>query len=164
MSAREQIYLSTGRAPADVATSIAAAIDGQLSLDAAAPQVLVPAAALVAGASGQFGGPVVPAELELPFRPEGEWEATDSYDTEFRLWRSGGTPALPDQDVELAAAQAIFTLLQQLDVPMIHVHTGDQLLAAYRPGHGVRTYPDGTTVYDWDAESWGAWVLPKPAS
>lgn len=73
MSVREQLFLHTQRSPAEIADAIAHLFEGRADHRADHACVVVETERLVAGASGEFGGPILPHESELPFRPEGEY-------------------------------------------------------------------------------------------
>ncbi len=114
------------------------------------------------GAGGEFGGPVLPHASEVAFRPVGEFEATDGYNTEIRLWQACGRRVDPatGTDIEAAAASAVFAgLTKAIDEPAIHIRTDDSLVAAYLPGRGIHRLPPGTSVYEWDRETWNGFVL-----
>lgn len=162
MSVREQLFLHTQRPPAEIADAIAHHFEGRADHRADHAYVVVETERLVAGASGEFGGPILPHESELPFRPEGEFEAVDGYNMEIRLWQAYGRRVDPDtgMDIEAAAAARIFdAVTEALQDPAIHVHTDDALVAAYRPGKGIYHPPRGTSIYDWDREIWNDFVL-----
>ncbi len=79
-----------------------------------------------------------------------------------RTWQAYGprVDAATGTDVEAAAASAVFDrLVVAIDVPVLHVHTDDVLVAASLPGKGVHRPPAGTTVYDWDEDRWGGFVV-----
>ncbi len=162
MSVREQIFLRTQRPADEVADALAGLLGGRVEHRDDHAYVVVDTARLVAGASGEFGGPVLPHTSELPFRPEGEFEATDCYNMEIRLWQAYGKRVDPatGTDVEAAAAAVVYdAVTRAFDEPAIHIHTDDGLVAAYLPGKGVYRPPSGTSIYDWDAANWNGFVL-----
>lgn len=166
MSVREKIYLSAQQSVPEVVADIAAVLDIRSDLDDGFSGIVVPTELLVPGYEGMFGGPVEKNDDHRLHRPPGEWEATDAYDIEFSMWQAYGpnVDEATGADVQLAAARAMFHRLTALRLPMIHVHETEGLFAAYRPELGTKTYPEGTSVYDWDAETWGEWVLPSPSA
>lgn len=164
MSVREIIYLRVDCRFEEIAPEVAGALDGRVENGST---VLLPTGALLAGVDGEFGGPLVLRESEWPYRPAGEWEATDAYGIEFRLWQAYGPRVHPATggDVELAAASREFEYLAQaMHDPMLHIHQSEQLISASHPDHGLHHYAPGTSVFDWDAPAWGPWVWPSPAA
>ncbi|RSM51434.1 hypothetical protein DMB66_41965 [Actinoplanes sp. ATCC 53533] len=130
------------------------------------PWLLVDTAQLVLGVVGEFGGPVVAHASAAAFRRNGEFEAPDTYNIELRLRQTGGPRVDPatGADVEQLAAAVVFQALTgSTDLALIHVHDDDALLSAALPGAGTITFPPGTTIYDWDADEWGGFVL-RPAA
>jgi hypothetical protein len=161
MSVREQIYVRTDLSAAQVAKSVAEIIGAQHDDRDGHDWLLVSTGRLISGAAGEFGGPVLPHTSEAEFRPDDEFEAPDAYNVEIRLWQAQGPRIDPDsgRDVEAAAASALFaTLAAALPAPMIHVR-GDKLISAAIPGRGSRDFPQGTSIYDWDEESWHGFVV-----
>ena len=166
MSVREQVYLRTQRSLAEVAEVIAGLFHGRADSRPDHAYVVVETARLVPGASGEFGGPVRPHESELPFRPEGEFEAVDGYNVEIRLGQAYGRRVDPatGTDIEAVAASVLFeALIRAIDDPAIHVHTDHILVRAYLPGKGLFHPPRGTTIFDWDQDDWNGYVLPPDA-
>jgi hypothetical protein len=165
VSVRELICFASERPAAEIAALIATTLGVQAQDHGDRSEVVVPTASLVPDRPGEFGGPVVQAEPEWRHRPPGEWEASDAYEIEFRLWQASGprVDRATGADIELAAASALFDRLASLRMPMLHVHRDEVLIAAYHPEHGLRRFPENTSVYDWDAPTWGRWVLPSPA-
>jgi hypothetical protein len=158
MSVREQLYLQT-RIPPEELVHLAAGLIGGRARDC---WLLVETAHLVPGASGEFGGPVIAHESELPFRPLGEFEAIDCYTVEIRLWQAHGRRIHPDtgENVEALASDRIFRALADgIAAPIIHVRNDDKLVQASMPGRGIRGYPDGTTIYEWDVPAWDGYVV-----
>jgi hypothetical protein len=162
MSVRERLFLRTDRAPADFARLAGEVIGGRVETQSGESWLLVDTARLVPGVAGEFGGPVVAHESERPFRPDGEFEATDAYNVEMRLWQAQGPRLGGDSglDVEAHAASAIFdALAKAIDVPMIQVRGDDKVVRAFFPGRGVQNFPPDTTVYDWDEPKWDGYVV-----
>lgn len=163
MSVREQLFLRSGGSPAEFAEVAAKLIGGRVELRDQQVWLLVDTARLVPDVGGEFGGPVVAHSSEAAFRPDGEFEATDGYDVELRLWQAGGPRVEPvsGADVEGLAAAALFRVLAtSAELAIIHVHDDDVLLRAALPGSGVCEFPAGTTIYDWDEDKWNGFVLP----
>jgi hypothetical protein len=161
MSVRELLFLHTRRSVAEVAGLAADLFGGQWEDRGDHAYFTVDTARLVLGASGEFGGPVRRHHCELPFRPVGEFEATDGYTVEVRLWQAYGKRLAADgTDVEAVAASVVFdALAQSLNDPVIHVHGDDTLVSASLPGKGIHHPPVGTSIYDWDSEKWDGFVL-----
>jgi hypothetical protein len=162
MSVREQLFVRTGRSPAEVAEFAAKLIGGRVEVRDQQVWLLVETARLVPGVEGEFGGPVVPHSSEAAIRPEGEFEAPDAYDVELRLWQAGGPRMVPTTgaDVEELAATAVFqALATSADLAVIHVHDDDVLVRAALPGAGTLEFTPGTTIYDWDEDKWNGFVL-----
>lgn len=162
MSVREQVFVRTDGSPAEVAGFAARVIGGRVEERDRQVWLLVDTARLVPGVGGEFGGPVVAHSSEAAFRPDGEFEAPDAYDVEVRLWQAGGPRVDPatGADVELLAATAVFhALATSADLAVIHVHDDDKLLRAVLPGAGVVEFGPGTTIFDWDEDKWGGFVL-----
>jgi hypothetical protein len=166
MAVRERILFHSQDEPVALAHAIATILGARITEHPTMVEVLLPMDAILDGTRGEFGGPVVRREPEWPYRPPDEWEATDAYDLEWRLWQAYG-PRVDDrtgEDLEHAAASKIFERLASgIRIPMLGVHLTDKLIAAYHPDHGLKRYPPDTTIYDWDDDKWGPWVCPSPA-
>lgn len=162
MSVREQVFLRTDRPHAEVARLAAELVGGRYEPRSDHSLLLVSTGRLIPGAPGEFGGPVLPHESERPFRPDDEFEAVDGYTVEVRLWQAHG-PRVDREtglDFEAEAASAVFDALAKgIPDPMIHVRHGDKLARASMPGKGVRDFPEGTTIYDWDEAKWDGYVV-----
>jgi hypothetical protein len=166
MSVREQLFVQTDGSPAELADLNAKLIGGRAELRNQQPWLLVDTARLVPGVAGEFGGPSVAHDSEVAFRPDGEFEASDAYNVEVRLWQAAGPRIDPatGADVQELAATAIFrALAASADFALIHVHDDDSLRHAVLPGTEAVAFPRGVTIYDWDQDKWRAVVLVPEA-
>ena len=162
MSVREHVFLRTQRSASEVAEAIAGVFDGRADHRDGHSYVVVETARLVAGASGEFGGPILPYLSELPFRSEEEFVASDGYNMEIRLWQAYGKRWDPASgtDIEAAAAAVFFeAVTRTLNDPAIHIRTDEALVAAYLPPRGIYYPPAGTSIYDSDEVHWNGFVL-----
>jgi hypothetical protein len=163
MSVHERLYLRTPSSVTEIAGVVADLVGGQAEDRGDHAYLLVDTARLVPGATGEYGGPVLRHESDLPYRPEGEFEAVDGYNMEIRLWQALGPRINPNtgENVEATGASVIFNaLVEAIDPPIIHVRDDDKLVAASLPGKGVYRPSAGTTIFDWDEEHWNGFVLP----
>lgn len=103
---------------------------------------------------GVLGYVIQPNDLAVRDAAPDEAQAIDSYPIEIDIWLGR------DEAAQRAEARAVFDRLvaARPEVPMLLCHDLDLLVAAYRPGHGVYEFPDGTTVDAPDAAEWQPWV------
>ncbi len=161
MSVREQIFLRTDKSPQEVAGILARLVGGEAAAGRENTWLLTRTERLVAGVSGEFGGPVLEHPSELSHRPPGEFEAPDCYNVELRLWQAQGPRLHPTTgvDVENAAAVALFDAVVVAGFTAIHVENDEVLLRANLPGTGAYEFSASTSIYDWDAERWNGFVV-----
>ncbi len=159
MSVSDQIFLRTDKSPAEVAGLLAERLSGHVAERNGTTWLFLDPAVLMGHSDrtpgDDFGGPVVAHRSELPFRPDGEFEATDFYNVELRLWLSGTKRG----EFEALLADKFFAVVAAEGFTAVHVRNDDVLIRAAMPGAGTREFPVGTTIYDSDQERWGGFVL-----
>ncbi|GAA0810694.1 hypothetical protein [Spirilliplanes yamanashiensis] len=165
MSVRELVFFATHRPADEVADLLAGALGGTVEHRDGSAWLLVDTAHLVDGATGRFGGPLVEHDITEGRGSDDEWEASDAYRLELRLWQAEGPRIHPvtGRDIEADAAGTVFAAAvgAVADVPILRVRDDDKLISAALPGRGARTFPAGTSIYDWDEPLWDGYVVRK---
>ncbi|WP_305788450.1 hypothetical protein [Symbioplanes lichenis] len=157
MSVREQIFIRTDRKPAEIAGVIATLVNGRTEVSNDDTWLLVSIGTLLPDSdlrSAEFGGPVLPYVADPPFQP-GEFEATDAYNVEVRLWLAGAR----NEALEAAAADQIFAVVARMEVAAVQVRRDDKLIRAVLPGRAPYDFPAGTLIYETDRDRWNGYVL-----
>lgn len=114
MSFRERFFLHTDLSAQDLAERVGVVTEVAPTREGEVSKVLLATEKLI-GVPGEFGGPILRREPEWSHRPTGEWEASDAYEVEFRLWQAYGPKVDPSTgaDLELRAASRLFEIWHQ---------------------------------------------------
>jgi stage V sporulation protein SpoVS len=159
VSVREQLFIRTVKKPVEVAGMVAGLVGGRTKTANGGTWLLVAIGDLLPDEAWRgavdFGGPVLTHESERPFRPAGEYTATDAYNVEIRLWLAGAH----NDAVEAAAADRIFAAVAGLNMATIQIRRDDELIRAVLPGGAPYDFPAGTLIYETDRDRWNGYVV-----